>query len=446
MTPQSISSLDLPGPLLSLPDPSCRLVFSGDSIQQVDGAQPSKGKKAHRNHRVIKPEALNHHNIDNSRKTIDTMTVSTCRIQPAGSRSTPIKMVHSGQEAIRGPRKGSQDYHDPRAQSPPAKRLTQRESSTGSSRVGSPSLGLNPSPYNTSPVTNSPHDQHERRHNPLTNCEVLRIISHKHWGNNTFMYLVSWKSHNSGRPPAECWARAIDFLEGEKKVILEEYHLRQNLGPVRWPRDSRRQWRSSSSFGVQEIKSALDERKQTLLERGAGEQEVIREMNEERWKMRDDWQRAGRGWGSAMMVVNGRKKAWSIADSDTMGDQLTLTSQVDDVTRKDNPGIDYSDHTAMMQAAGMIDLSNDQLVVERDISSPNEPPKASPGGISRPAGFRDPLVENEGRRSDFQGTSEDEREWREHFKLEPIISTSHVCLPDPPTIPHELTPRVIYQD
>lgn len=391
ITPHTISSLHLPGPLFSVPSPYSRLVFSDDDIQQVDGAQPSKNhghKPTYNKSSRLKPEI----------QSDDNHAASDIDIIPNASLDKPTKTTqshpYSGPRQIPHSRGTFGNFYESRFRSSADEKSKKREFLIPT--IGAVSLTLNSdsSPHNLSPVNSfRPQSKCDQtRSSSVTSDEFLRIISHKPWGNKNFQYMILWKPRDSS-VRTELWVKAIDFVESGKRAILEGYHLHHDLGPVRWPRDPRRQWRSSTSFGVQELKSALDERKQMLLDRGIDESEALREINQERWKMRDEWQRTGRGWGSAMMIVNGRKKAWSIADSDV--EKLGSSDYRDPGTsRVTNKGADQS---------------------TRERPNPDINPRSLPN-IPEPGDPRRPdRISQEQVRSQFAFTSEDEREWREIF-------------------------------
>lgn len=406
-TPHTISSLHLPEPLLSIHSPYPKLVFSGDSIQQVDGAQPSKNhgrKPAHNGPGTPNPDIQ----VDDDRATGSVDVISDA------SRDGPLKTIQL------------YPYSNPR-EIPHSSKTFRNSPKFRVPTVGATDLPPSSdfSPDNHSPVTSSqPQGKYDKDHGPVLNSgEVLRVMGHKPWGNKSLQYMILWRPRDSDVPTG-LWVRATDFVESGKRAILEGYHLRHNLGPVRWPRDPRRQLRSSTSFGVQELKSALDERKQMLLDRGLDEFEASREMNQERWKMRDEWQRAGRGWGSAMMIVKDRKKAWIMADSDVEGLQLMANGKFHDIHPPiKSPESSSSDFVAMMQAAGMLDSGTGQGMLEQDSKlfdlslptlSPNPP---------NPSNHRHPEKTGEKANNQFRFTSEDEREWREIFGPELVRSS-----------------------
>lgn len=398
ITPRTISSLHLPEPLFSIPSSYSRLVFSGNSIQQVDGAQPSRNhdhKPARNASGVLKPGTQSDGN-------------HAPAIVPDTSQGRPTDTAQS--DSYSGPHQT------------PHTRRTCRNSYESHLRSLVPDVGAasltpssDPSYHNQSKINSSrPQGEHEQdRSSSFTLDEFLQIIGHKSRGNKNFQYMILRKPRGSG-VPTELWVKAIDFAESEKRVILEGYHLHHNLGPVRWPRDPRRQWRSSTSFGVQELKSALDERKQMLLDQGVDESEALREMNQERWKMRDEWQRTGRGWGSAMMIVEGRKKAWIMADSNAGKHEPTVAASSSDHVGMQDPGTDRPNPE-------LFDIS--PRVQKKSYGNKS----TSPSNIPKPSYPKRPERIGQKVRSQFAFTSEDEREWREIFG--PDLVRSSVSLP-----------------
>lgn len=431
MTPQTISSLHLPGPLLSISGPSNPL--SPNDLQQVDGAQPSKHhnhKQTRQNLQTPKPDTQPDYNppgcMDFAPRVPKTQPVRT--LQPR---------VYSNPHEICQLSGTPKNYRDMCLQPPPTEIF--KKIPVEVLEIENPHSGPNPSLYDTFPaISSQAQSQQEQYCGPsLATGEVLRVIDHRPWKNHNFLYLILWKPQKPDAP-TELWVRASDFLGSGKKAILEEYHSRHNLGPIRWPRDPRRQWRSSTSLGVQELKSALDERKQMLLDRGASELDASREMNKERWKMRDDWQRAGRSWGSALMIVKDRKTAWSMEDPNTGEVRVTSAADVEDAphpgkTPEENP----SSHISMMQAAGMIELDMSQDPPKLKSFDPY-PINANSLPLSKKATDQQLSTSNrkskiidlkrskttaaDKRRSEFAITSEDEREWKDHFMSEPIGS------------------------
>lgn len=394
ITPHTISSLHLPEPLFSIPS-------SYSSIQQVDGAQPSK------NH-GHKPTYNRSSRLKPGIQFDDNHATGGMDIIPDASLDKPTKATqshpYSGPRQIPHPRGTPGNVHESRFRSSADEKSKKREFLVPT--VGAASSYS--SPHNLSPVNSfrSQGGYDQDRSSPSTFDEFLRIINHKPWGNKNFQYMILWKPCDSDAP-TELWVKAIDFAKSGKRAILEGYHLHHDLGPVRWPRDPRRQWRSSTSFGVQELKSALDERKQMLLDRGIDESEALGEINQERWKMRDEWQRTGRGWGSAMMIVKGRKKAWSIADSDV--DKLGSSDYQDPGTSR---GTDQ----------GTREQEREWERPNPDLSPTSLPNIPEPGNPRRPD-----RISQEEVRSQFAFTSEDEREWREIFG--PELFRSSVSLP-----------------
>lgn len=403
ITPHTISSLHLPEPLLSIPSSCSRLVLSGNSIQQVDGAQPSRnhGHKPARNvSGVLKPGTQSDGNH------APAIVSHTSQGRPTNT-ALPYQTLRT--------RRTFGNSHESHLRSPADEGPSKRESLVPDVGAASLTLSSYSSCHNQSQTNYScPQDEYEQdRSSSFTSDEFLQVIGHKSQGNKNFQYKILRKPRGSG-VPTELWVKAIDFAESEKRVILEGYHLHHNLGPVRWPRDPQRQWRSSTSFGVQELKSALDERKQMLLDQGVDESEALREMNQERWKMRDEWQRTGRGWGSAMMIVKGRKKAWSMADSNAGKHESTVAASSSNYVGMQDPGTDRPDPE-------LLDMS--PRVQRKSYGHKS----ASPPNIPEPSYPKRPERIGQEVRSQFAFTSEDEREWREIFG--PDLIRSSVSLP-----------------
>lgn len=397
-------------------------MFSGDSIQQVDGAQPSKN----RNH---KPARNGSSPINLGTQFDDNHTTDGINCVPGTSQDGPTKIIqsnlHSSPHKIRYSSRLPGNSHQLGPQSSPSRKPKKKKSLSRAVEAASPSLSSNSSPRNSSPVIFSrPQGERGQHRGPsLTAGEVLRVISHKPRV-VSLQYLIHWKPLDSG-VPRELWVRAIDFVESGKRAILEEYHFHHNLGPVSWPRDPRRQSRSSTSFGVQELKSALDERRQMLLDRGVDESEASCEMNQERWKMRDEWQRAGRGWGSAITIVKDRKKAWLEADSDAEESQSIAAAEVHDtLSLKKSPASSSSDHMTMMKAAGMLGPGTDREQGPPDSKKSPRYEATLPLDIPKPSHLKrsENLGEEGIMRNQFAFTSEDEREWREIFGPELVRS------------------------
>lgn len=144
--------------------------------------------------------------------------------------------------------------------------------------------------------------------------EIIRVLAHKQLGSSSgLLYCILWKSKDPGVPATSWWVSLKDMVG--KKSFIDDYHLRHRMGPVPWPSSGkRRRPKSSVALGVREIKNTLMERKAELVSRGAYEDDVVRHMSEERWKMREEWQRMGRGWGAAKQVVESRKRLWRLLD------------------------------------------------------------------------------------------------------------------------------------
>lgn len=162
----------------------------------------------------------------------------------------------------------------------------------------------------------------------FTGGEILKVLAHKTWGTvGGLLYCILWKPNDPGAPAISWWVTLSDMME--KKSFIEEYHLRNRLGPVPWPGSGkRRRTRSSASLGVKEIKTALEDRKAELVRRGMYMDDAAKLMMMERWMMREEWQRVGRGWGTAKEVVQKRKRIWLEMDArDLIGENERLSRE-----------------------------------------------------------------------------------------------------------------------
>lgn len=434
VSPRSISSLDLPSPLLSFPC-SSYLVFPEGIIQQMDGAQHSRERKPPSTPRFSNSGALDltKTSMRDAYTLVQSQEIRDERNSQPESlkyRDSPQKSLNPYSETTYSPKdtpaSSQSRILSPEPKPQPAGYCAKDLNSHSS--VMSP--GSSNSNWSRSVVPHSKLKQEQTHKESLANGEVLGIINHNCRDNGNLLYLISWRLRNSSITPVQSWVRVADLFEGPRRSILEEYHRQHNLGPIRWPRNPRRQLRSSTSFGVREIKAALDKRKLALLERGASILDVTRELDEERWKMRDDWQRAGRGWGSAIMVVEEKKKAWRIADLEAE-DSFVRKIGVAPVR---SPGMESSGYEGMLKAAGIIDVTEPRSPELKILdssslsgistSSPKVP--TAPLELSFSGEFdSNPKYHDESERkyddktTRFMSTSEDEREWREHFGLEP---------------------------
>lgn len=433
VSPRSISSLDLPSPLLSFPC-SSYLVYPEDIIQQMDGAQHSREKKPPSTPRFSNSGVLDliKTSIRDAYTLVQSQEIRDERNSQPESlkyRDGPQKSLNPYSETTYSPKdtpaSSQSRIVSPEPKPQPAGCYTKDLNSRSS--VTSP--GSSNYNWSRSVVPHSKLKQEQTHKESLANGEVLGIINHNFRDNGNLLYLISWRLRNSSITPVQSWVRVADLFEDPRRSILEEYHRQHNLGPIRWPRNPRRQLRSSTSFGVREIKAALDERKLALLERGGSIIDVTRELDGERWKMRDDWQRAGRGWGSAIMVVEEKKKAWRIADLEAEDSSVRKIG----VAPVRSPGMESSGYEGMLKAAGIIDVTDSRSLELKilDSSSLNgistSPPKipTAPlellfgGEVSSPKYHNEPERKYDDKTTRFMSTSEDEREWREHFGLEP---------------------------
>jgi hypothetical protein len=402
-------------------------------MQQMDGAQHSREKKAPSTPRFSNSGVLDltKTSIRDAYTLVQSQEIRDQRNSKPGSfksRDSPTKSLNPYSETTYSP-KDTPASSQSRIMSPESKPQPAgycAEVSNSRSSVMSP--GSSNSNWSRV-VPHSKLKQEQTHKESLANGEVLGIINHNCRDNGNLLYLISWRLRNSSITPVQSWVRVADLFEGPRRSILEEYHRQHNLGPIRWPRNPRRQLRSSTSFGVREIKAALDERKLALLERGTSILDVTRELDEERWKMRDDWQRAGRGWGSAIMVVEEKKKAWRIADLEAE-DSFVRKIGVAPVR---SPGMESSGYEGMLKAAGIIDVADSRSpglktldssslsgITASPLKVPTAPLELSFGGeVSNPKYHDESEQKYDDKTSRFMSTSEDEREWREHFGLEP---------------------------
>ena len=145
--------------------------------------------------------------------------------------------------------------------------------------------------------------------------EILRVLAHKRFeSTGELLYCILWKSNEPAMPAKSCWVQLNDMVD--QKSFIDEYHLRNRLGPVPWPGSGKkRRLKSSASLGVKEIKNALEERRAQLIEMGYYGDDVGKKVMDERWAMRDRWQRLGRSWGTAKQVVQARKAIWREQDA-----------------------------------------------------------------------------------------------------------------------------------
>ena len=184
-----------------------------------------------------------------------------------------------------------------------------------SSRIRAKALSEAASDYSAQLGRPRSHSQTECPSTPifpplLTNADilcggtVLRIVSHMPWEAGKLLYCIEWKPHDVDVAPLFWWVK----LSGMQfhSALVNEYHHRHSLDPPRWPH--KRKLRPSASLGVREIKRALEERKLSLEMHGFAEEETARELADERWRIRDEWQHTGRGWGCAKEIVQRKRK------------------------------------------------------------------------------------------------------------------------------------------
>lgn len=149
----------------------------------------------------------------------------------------------------------------------------------------------------------------------LAGGEVIKVCSHKRWTDGgDLLYEILWKPHDLDIPPLELWVKSGDFMDANKRAILDEYHLRNKLGIVHWRSRLKKKLRTSGSLGVKEIKDALDERKRSLVASGRYDDHAAELLGKCRWMMRGEWQQRGRGWAAGIEVTERWKKAWQDAD------------------------------------------------------------------------------------------------------------------------------------
>ncbi|KAI5847533.1 hypothetical protein BZA05DRAFT_405139 [Tricharina praecox] len=184
------------------------------------------------------------------------------------------------------------------------------------------------------------------------------------WEAGKLLYCIEWKPHDVDVAPLFWWVK----LSGMQfhSALVNEYHHRHALDPPRWP--NKRRVRSSASLGVREIKRALEERRLHLTLHGVAEEDTARELADERWRIRDEWQHTGRGWGCAKEIVQRRRKEWMEAEHEAK-------------TPCDN---------------------------EEEVDQPTETEARMPLGLVKQ--HSEPIL-----RSRQRFDAQDELEWREHF-------------------------------
>ncbi|KAI5801830.1 hypothetical protein FPQ18DRAFT_406784 [Pyronema domesticum] len=185
-------------------------------------------------------------------------------------------------------------------------------------------------------------------------------------------------SHRAGRP-------------GYQVYTIEWIPYDLDCEPVTWqgmdipPWPKKRDPVSSASLGVRHIKKALEDRKLDLKKLGFPIKQQEYEIIQEKWSIRDQWQRIGRGWGSARQVVRHHKDRW-------MEDKFTkeLIAQ----------HLEVEEFSKEYDLQGIIGG-----MISKRRSEPNLYARARVLNDTQP----ECLVINR------RFSEEDEREWREHF-------------------------------
>lgn len=253
-----------------------------------------------------------------------------------------------------------------------------------------------------------------RNGNSLSGGEIIKVHSHKRLGEaGVFLYEILWRSHDNNIPPMELWVRSDDFLDAGKKIALEEYHKRNKLGPVAWPKNHRKKHllRTSGSLGVKEIKDALDGRKQTLVNRGKYDDRAAELLGKCRWMMRNEWQQRGRGWAAGIDVAERWRAAWENADAmEQRSEQKTIAADSQPTEA------DESDRSQKPQPAEL-----EPPPVKCTDGSP-EVRHLDGGQLADPLGHKEA---RKGITDKFKSTAKDEEEWRGFFgemgSSEPIM-------------------------
>ncbi|KAL7268554.1 hypothetical protein RUND412_008821 [Rhizina undulata] len=260
----------------------------------------------------------------------------------------------------------------------------------------------------------------------LAGGKVQEIIGHRKCGNNgRYLYSILWKSKDGTVPPVEWWVKTSDLQD--YKLAVEEYHIKHKLGPVRWPRDYRlRISRSSGCMGVKEIKTALEERKKELIERGLYDEEASRELTEERWRMRNEWQHRGRGWGVAQEVVQERKRSWRAADKNVQESSPSALSGIISINvgKGNENGVNDGAATPAPEALGRV--RSHPLLKTISVSLPKSSPSDA-GSAGSESGTNEahgglflPGVTSTGK-TKKRFTPADEAEWRKHFLTPELV-------------------------
>ena len=170
---------------------------------------------------------------------------------------------------------------------------------SSSNFAGCPAAPLPPPPPATFPPLLANPDL-------LSHGELRRILAHTPSEAGKLVYCIEWRPYDVDAAAILWWAKlaALPY----NRALVNDYHHLRGLDPPPWP--PRKPPKSSASLGVREIKRALAERKAFLLRHGLSPEDAAARLQAERWRMRDEWQRAGRGWGSAREVVQKRRNQW----------------------------------------------------------------------------------------------------------------------------------------
>jgi len=140
----------------------------------------------------------------------------------------------------------------------------------------------------------------------LPHGEVRCIISHMPWEPRKLLYCIVWKPYDVDVVPILWWVKFSALVY--HYALVNDYHYLHRIDPPPWPK--KQYPRLTACLGVREIMRALEERKAYLIVHGFSDEEAAREVTNERWRMRDEWQQTGRGWGSAKEIVQKRRKEW----------------------------------------------------------------------------------------------------------------------------------------
>jgi hypothetical protein len=218
---------------------------------------------------------------------------------------------------------------------------------------------------------------------PDTIChgKVRRILSHRAGRPGYQVYTIEWIPYDLDCEPVTWQVRLESLLYYPK--LVNDYHGIKGMDLPPWPK--KRDPVSSASLGVRHIKKALEDRKLDLKKLGFPIKQQEYEIIQEKWSIRDQWQRIGRGWGSARQVVRHHKDRW-------MEDKLTkeLIAQ----------HLEVEEFSKEYNLQGIIGG-----MIPKRRSEPNLYARARVLNDTQPGR----LVINR------RFSEEDEREWREHF-------------------------------